>query len=254
MIRNINIGVKIATKDFKFIPEIYSNKKIIDFIEIILMSNFTSKDIEIIRNLDMPYALHIPNVFQGIDFGNILNNNKNLEYIKKLNKNLKNLNPICLIVHPETGDLKLSIENIQKIKLKPVALENMPYKSLVETETLAFDIPGLKAYFSQISDLEFCLDIGHAIKTSISKKIDYETFLLDLINFKDPIIFHISGGTMDNELDEHLPLYENHFNLTKIKNLLFNIQKPVYLTFETPRDYEKGIKDDLININIFIES
>jgi len=253
MIKNIKLGVKIATRNFDFIPQIYSNKHIIDYIEIILLSEFTSEDIEVICNLEMPYALHIPNIFNGIDFGDISNNEKNLEYIEKLNQFSKDLNPICAIIHGETGDIDLSIQNIKKLKVKPLAIENMPFKSLVEAELLGIDIKGLKKYFEEIPDLEFCLDLNHAIKTSISKKIDYTTCFKKFLNFKDPIVFHISGGKLTNEFDEHLSLEESEYDLSRIKEILFDYGKLVNLTFETPRDYEKGIENDLKNMEIFIK-
>lgn len=253
MIKNISIGVKIATRNFDFIPQIYSNRDIIDYIEIILMSEFTSKDIDIIKNLEMSYALHVPNIFNGIDFGDISINDKNLEYIEKLNKFSKDLNPICVIIHGETGDIDLSIENIKKINIKPLAIENMPLKSLVEAELLGFDIEGLKKYFEEIPDLEFCLDLNHAIKTSISKKIDYFSCFKRFLDFKDPIVFHISGGSLTNQLDEHLPLNKSDYDLSMVKEILFEYGKPVNLTFETPKDYEKGITNDLENMEIFIK-
>jgi len=254
MLKNIKFGVKIATRNFNFIPEIYTNKSIIDYIEIILMSDFTSKDIEIIKNLEMPYALHIPNAFYGIDFGDISKNAQNLEYIEKINKYVNDLNPLCVIIHPETGDINLSIENIKKIKLKPLALENMPYKSLVENDLLGYDILSLREYFKQIPNLEFCLDINHAIKVTISKKIDYQKFIKELIAFKKPIIFHISGGNLNKEKDEHLPLDKGDYNIAQIKEILFEYKEELYLTFETPKDYRKGIKDDLWDMKIFLES
>ena len=208
MINNIKLGVKISTKNFNFIPEIYANRKTIDFLEIILISDFTARDIEIIKNLDLPYCLHLPNAFHGIDFGDISKNTKNLDYIKKINNLSDNLNPLCIIIHPETGDIDLSIENMKKIRLEPLALENMPYKSLLDNDLLGFDVESLKSYFNQIPNLEFCLDINHAIKAAVSKKKDYIEFLNEFLNFRRPIIFHIAGGNVSIEIDEHLPLYE----------------------------------------------
>jgi hypothetical protein len=253
MIKNIKLGIKIATRNFDFIPDIYSNKNIIDFIEIILMPEFTLEDIEIIENLEMPYALHLPNLFNKIDFGDISTNDKNLEYIKKVNLFHNQLAPICVIIHPETGDIDLSIENIKKLMIKPLAIENMPLKSLVKASLLGYDIASLKRYFEEIPDLEFCLDLNHAIKAALSKKLDYMSFIKEFLNFKDPILFHISGGGIEKEVDEHLSLDNAEYNLLEIKKLLFDFKKPVNLTFETPRDYEKGIEDDLKNMEFFIE-
>lgn len=254
MIKNIKIGIKIATKNLEFIPEIYTNHKLIDYIEIIIMPDFTSNDIYIIKDLKIPYAVHIPNINYGINFGDFNKNDNNIKYINKINQFKDVLSPFCCIVHPESGDLDLSIANINKLKFKPIALENMTLKSLFGGTLLGYDPETLKLYFKRIKDLEFCLDINHAIKTAISKNIDYLEFIKKLLSFRKPIIFHISGGSLNKEVDEHLPLIESQYNLTEIKKILLNYGNIVNLTFETPRNYKNKIEDDLKNIKIFIKS
>ncbi len=254
MINNINLGIKIATINLNFIPEIYSNKNIVDFIEIILLPDFNREDIQIIKNLKLPYAIHIPNSNDNIDFGDIKYQINNAEYIERINNIKDDLTPFCYIVHPESGDIELSIKNLKKLKTKPLAIENMPKKSIYGGDLLGYNIKGLKKYFDEIDGLEFCFDINHAIKTSISEKIDYFKFIKDMLIFKKPIIFHLSGGNMDIQVDEHLSLYEGNYNLADIKQILIKYREPVYLTFETPRNYENKIEDDLKNINFFINS
>ena len=39
-----------------------------------------------------------------------------------------------------------------------------------------------------------------------------------------------------------------------IKDFILNLDDIVYLTFETPRDYNKGIEDDLRNMEYFLDS
>ncbi|MFX1451344.1 MAG: TIM barrel protein [Promethearchaeota archaeon] len=253
MKKKIKFGIKIANRNFNLIPEIYNHKNIIDFIEIILMPNFTSYDIEFIKTLELPYAIHFPNSNYGIDFGNINLNIQNSEFIEKINSFNKELHPICYIVHPESGDISLSIKKIKSLKIKPIALENMPVKSLIEGNLLGYDINSLQTYFKRINNLEFCLDINHAIKTATTKKIDSLAFIKKLLEFKKPIIFHISGGNIKNEFDEHLPLYEGNYNISEIKEILMGLEN-VNLTFETPRNNENNIKDDLVNMDFFIKS
>ena len=254
MKKNIKFGIKIATRNFDLIPEIYDNKKKIDFIEVILLPEFTSEDIEIIKNLEIPYALHLPNSNYGIDFGNLEHNTQNLDYIEKVNFFKGELSPFCYIIHPESGDIKLSIKNISLLKIKPIALENMPLKSLIEGNLLGYDINTLMPFFNYFKDLEFCLDINHAIKAAVSKKMDYIRFIKELLVFKSPLIFHISGGNLENVIDEHLPLFEGNYNLSEIKKILITLKSSVNLTFETPRNYEHQIEDDLRNMDFFLNS
>jgi len=254
MINNIKFGIKISIKNYNLFPDIYSNLNIIDFVEIILTPNFTSDDIIKIKNIGIPYTIHFAHTDYNIDFGDINRNNSNIRYINKINSYLfkYKLSPICYIIHPESRDINLSIKNIKKLKIKPIAIENMSVMSELGGTLLGYDPDTLKPYFDQISDLELCFDIVHAIKASITKNIDYIKFIKNFLKFKKPILFHITGTNMDIGEDNHLPLNESQYDLSKIKNVLLCHNSVVNLTFETPRNYENRIKDDLENINYFL--
>ena len=256
MIKNIKLGVKISTNNFDLLSEIYTNQELIDFIEILLDPEFTTKDIGIIRNLGLPYSIHFPNSNNGIDFGDLTKNRENLEFIDRINQyrnRLSDLKPICYIIHPESGDIELSIANIQKLKIEPLALENMPILGIHGEKMLGYDVNSLNLYFKRLEKLKFCFDINHAIKAAISMKRDYLLFVRELLEFKKPILFHISGGNLNIETDEHLALDEGQYNISKIKEILLNYNQNVSLTFETPRNYENKINDDLKNMEFFMK-
>ena len=257
MHKNINLGIKISIKNFSLLEEIYANHDFIDFIEVILLPDFTEEDLNAIKNLKLPYAIHLPNSNNRIDFGNINWQNNNLKFIQKI-KQFENviieLKPICYIVHPESGDVSLSISNIKQLNLNPLAIENMPLKSLLGGYLLGYDIENLRNYFKHINELEFCFDINHAIKAAISLNVDYLNFIKNFLTFKKPKIFHIAGGNLNIEIDEHLSLDKSEYPLLKIKKILFEFGSVVNLTFETPRNYYKYIEDDLKNIRFFINS
>jgi len=252
MLQNIKMGIKIATRNFDLIPEIYANRKIIDFIEILLLPEFNVEDIKIIQNLEMPYAIHIPAGIYDLDFGDSQKQTKNLDYIKRINKYDKELKPFCYIVHPESRDIELSIFNFKKLQLSPIALENMPKESHLGGDLLGFDPQGLQEFFNRIPALEFCFDINHAIKAAISLNADPLTFIIEFLAFKNPLIFHIAGGTLSTPIDEHLNLDEGQYAMSEIKKILLHQNYIVNLTFETPKSTEKTIKNDLKNIKYFL--
>lgn len=257
MLNNIKFGIKISINNFDILPDIYNNRHLIDFIEILINPDYKIEDIEIIKKLKIPYAIHFPNSNNGIDLGDIKKNKKNIEFIKKINQDIKilnQLNPICYIIHPESGDIDLSIKNLKIIKIKPIAIENMPVKSIYGGNLLGYDPNSLKTYFNEIQGLKFCFDINHAIKAAISKNINYIVFIKEFLKFKRPDLFHISGGNLDIEIDEHLSLDKGKYNLFEIKKVLLNYNSIINLTFETPRNYERRIQDDLNNIKIFLKS
>ena len=120
MFKNIKFGIKISTQNFDLLPDIYQNKDMLDFIEIILMPDFDIEDIKIIADLRLPYAIHLPHSNQGIDFGNLNYKDKTNLLIAKINNysnKFKKLTPICYVVHPESGDIELSITNIKNTNI-----------------------------------------------------------------------------------------------------------------------------------------
>ncbi|MFX0142251.1 MAG: hypothetical protein ACFFDN_51910 [Candidatus Hodarchaeota archaeon] len=253
--KKINLGIKISIHSFNLIPQIYENKDKIDFIEIILLPDFTPNDLDNIKDLKIPYAIHLSNSNNGIDIGNIKYKETTHNYLEKINQNsdkIHELDPICYIIHPESGDINYSISNLKNIPLSPLALENMPLKSIHGGECLGYNPETLQEYFNDIQNLHFCFDITHAIKAAISLQIDYIEFIKKFLKFKNPTIFHLSGGTLDTETDEHLPLTESQYDLAVIKKILLDYDAILNLTFETPKDYEKGITDDLETLNYFL--
>ena len=255
MLDNINLGIKISTKDFDFLPDIYNNKELIDYIEVTLMPSFSLKDLEIIQSLKLPYAIHLPNSNNNIDFGEKKYEEDNKKFIKKIIQNLsifQKLNPICYIIHPESGDIKYSIQNLKNLPIRPLVIENMPVKGIRGENLLGFSPDSLKKYFDHIIDLGLCLDINHAIKASITLKKDWLVFINEFLDFFAPTIFHIASGDFKVEIDNHLNLDEGKYDISKIKDILLNLNKIVYLTFETPRNNERRIQDDIKNMQYFL--
>lgn len=256
MIGNINLGIKIKTNEFYLLPEIFANKNIIDFIEVLFSHDFTIDDLNVIKSFKLPYSIHFPHRTEKIDFGSAHQASHNQKFIERINSHKKmfdQLNPLCYIVHPESGDAQLSISNIKKLLVKPLAVENMPYKFNDGGYRLAQDPDSIKPYFDNIPDLKFCLDLNHAVKTAICMSLDYIELIKKFIKFKTPILFHIADGNLSSEFDEHLSIGEGDYDIHRIKKILLEMKEIGYLTFETPRINKDNIEDDLRNIKTFIK-
>ncbi|MBN1802238.1 MAG: sugar phosphate isomerase/epimerase [Candidatus Lokiarchaeota archaeon] len=254
MIENIKLGIKLSLNRLDLLHEIYQNDGTIDFIEILLPPDFKAEDLSNFENLSLPYNFHLPHFTKRIDFGNEKQAKHNQEFIKRVDANLEvfnSLNPTSYIVYPESGDLQLSIFNLKKLNIQPLALENMPYKSLAGGTCLAHDPDSILSFFQYMPKLQFCLDLNHAVKTSVSFSQDYLELIRNFIKIRRPIHFHISDGNFTSELDEHLPLGKGEYDLRAIKNILFELGSDVSLTFETPRNNKHSIEEDLVNMKYF---
>ena len=152
MIDNIKFGIKIYTNEFHLLPEIYENQDLIDFIEVLIPPDFTHDELEIIREFKLPYSIHFPHLKENIDFGNSKQagyNQKFIERINALSKIFNQLQPLCYIVHPESGNIEMSIENIKQLQIKPLAIENMPYKFLSGEYRLAHVPEAIEPFFDR---------------------------------------------------------------------------------------------------------
>jgi len=257
MIDNIKFGIKINTDEFHLLPEIYENQDIIDFIEVLIPPEFTREDLTIIRDFKLPYSIHFPHLKQDIDFGNSKKAPYNQKFIEKVNalkKTFDQLRPFCYIVHPESGNLAMSVENIRQLQVKPLAIENMPYKFSSGGNRLAHVPETIRPYFEKMPDIEFCLDLNHAVKTAISESLDYIELIKRFMKLKKPIHFHIADGDLNSEYDDHLAIGEGNYDISALKNILYEFGSVVQLTFETPRINKDNIGDDLKNMEAFIES
>jgi hypothetical protein len=257
MIDNIKFGIKINTDEFHLLPEIYENQDVIDFIEVLIPPEFTREDLTIIRDFELPYSIHFPHLKENIDFGNSKQIGYNQKFIEKVNAHKKifdQLHPLCYIVHPESGNVEMSIENIRKLQIKPLAIENMPYKFRSGGNRLAHIPETIKPYFDNVPDIEFCFDLNHAVKTAIAESLDYIKLIKGFMKLKKPIHFHIADGDTSSEYDDHLPIGKGNYDISGLKNLLLKFDANVYLTFETPRFNKENIMDDLLNMKMFMEA
>ena len=153
MIDNIKFGIKIRTDEFYLLPEIYENQDVIDFIEVLISPDFTNDELVIIKNFPLPYSIHFPHLGKSIDFGNAKQAGYTQKFIERINfhkKTFDQLRPLCYIVHPESGDVELSVENIKKLPVKPLAIENMPYKFASGGYRLAHIPEDIMLFFEKI--------------------------------------------------------------------------------------------------------
>ena len=257
MIDNIKLGIKLKPPEFNLLPEIYENQDIIDFIEVLISPDFTVNELVAIKNFKLPYSIHFPHLGEKIDFGNVKQTRYNQEFIERVNshRNLfDQLRPLCYIMHPESQDVKLSIENIKKLIVKPLAIENMPYKFKTGGYRLAHDPEAIKLYFEALPELEFCLDLNHVVKTAICQSLNYLELIKNFITLKKPIHFHIADGNLSSEYDEHLAIGQGNYDISTIKSILLDIESIVFLTFETPRINKESIEDDLRNMKELIKA
>lgn len=248
----LKYGIKLWTINKNRFEEAVDlfNKKQIDFIELYIVPySFEQKELEIFKkNITI---IHSPHHKHNFDVFN-LDKEKRAIFKNQIIKTADFLNSKNIVLHAGIGrSVKLLEKNLKSIYDKRIIIENMPKVGLNNDICFGYSIEQLK-FFKKSFDLSICFDIGHAIKSAISQKIDYKEYLRDAINELKPWYFHICGGNLNNEKDEHLNLWEGGFDLKWIKNLLLKtvLKKNAYLVFEVPKN-KNNLKNDIKNIAYF---
>ncbi len=153
-----------------------------------------------------------------------------------------------IVVHAGVGeDQHLFAQQIERLADPRIIIENMPLVSLDGTTCFGYSMEQL-AFIHQTMSRELCLDIGHAIKSAVSQKIDYKEFLSDILATFQPTYFHLSDGDSRHEADEHLALGSGDYDLPWIKRQLQQVaqQHDIQVILEVPKN-NLDLGNDVIN-------
>src|SRR3989338_380128 len=157
-----------------------------------------------------------------------------------------------IIVHPAITHTRESfLENIDKLNDKRITVESMPVMSPLGGPDRQFGA-SLQDLREIRARREICFDIAKSIKAAVYFKVPYQAFITRCINTLKPNYFHLSGGRVDNPVDEHIDLWEAGFDTSWIRGQLERIAKDydIFLVFETPKAGE-GLENDIKNMEYF---
>lgn len=251
-VNNIKFGLKLWSTNseemFREAVELFE-KKVIDFIELyIVPDSLVSGKFDFLNNFkNIPTSIHCPHTEHNFDIFTL--NDSSIKIFKEqIIKTADFLGSKFIIVHAGVGESETIFkENIRKINDKRILIENMPKVGINNELCFGYSHSHLK--FIKDCGFNLCLDLAHAIKSSISQKIDYKEFIEKLIFDFKPFYFHISNGGIDNEKDEHKNLFDGEFDIKWIRKTLLKLKekKDIYLVFETPKG-KNGLKNDIENI------
>lgn len=254
-VNNIKFGLKLwSTNSEEMFEEAVGlfEKKVIDFIELyIVPDSFVLGKADFLNDLkNIPTTIHCPHTEHNFDIFTL--NDSRIELFKEqVIKTADFLGSKFIIVHAGIGESEAIFkENIRKINDKRILIENMPKVGINDELCFGYSYSQLK--FIKDCGFDFCLDVAHAIKSSISQKVDYKEFIKKLILDFEPFYFHISNGGINNEKDEHKNLFNGEFNIKWIKEVLVKLgeKNDIYLVFETPKG-ENELLNDVKNMEYF---
>jgi len=222
----MKLGLKIWSTNDYYIKEAQElfRKGIFDYIELFAVPQ-SENFIKLWSSVEIPFILHAPHSLAGFNPAQSSKESKNFENLITLEEYRKALDPEYIIFHPGLdGTIKESIRQFRILKEKfpkihKISLiENKPVKGL-NGENCIGTTPKELDYLQKNTGMNLCLDIGHATCAANSIKANIWNFLRQFIEL-NPLIFHLSDGIINSEVDEHLNYGKGNFDLEKIISLL----------------------------------
>lgn len=187
----------------------------------------------------LPYIIHCtPDKF-GFNPGDPKKLETNRILFEETIRWAKNLRSDTIIIHPGHGSITSFLSFMRDAKFQRILVENMPRVGLKGEEMIGYEPEQIKKLKGD--RFGFCLDVTHALKASASLNIDHHDFLVKMKDLK-PDMYHVSGGHLNVERDEHLDIGEGDFDFGFIGKLIDDGN----VTLETPRRHNK-LNDDADN-------
>ena len=218
------------------------DEKVFDYIELMVMPDSEIKPFLI----DVPYIIHIPHHRFGVNIGEATIKEYNLQKINESITWADELNARYLILHAGHGSMEHATALLHKLSDSRLLIENMPKVGLDGEPMIGYS-PAQIEELIRDSDMGLCLDFGHAAKAAVSLGVDYKEYVQGFMKL-EPMMFHVSDGTLIEEKDEHLNIGEGEYDFRYFLQCVDN--NPFgFVTIETPRLNQKSLDEDIKNVN-----
>lgn len=203
-----------------------------DYIELYVVPK-TIESINMWKNADIPFTLHAPHFVHKINLADKGQENYNLEVFKEIELFRKELNAQYVVVHGGIGgNIEETIRQLENISH---LCENFASNYLIENKPLVAPLDkSLECRGAKFEEIKkvideincgFCLDIGHAICTSNSLKIEPYQYV-EKFNGLNPTCYHLSDNFIDSEIDGHMHLGKGNYDFKKILDII-NLDKNI---------------------------
>jgi len=238
----MKFGIKLWSTNKELIKNAreHYNKGEFDYIELSAIKDTFDK--ELLSNIKrIPIIIHCDN--NNVNFANKEFNQNNLAAIKLAQQFADFFDSKYFIVHPGyNGNIKNIKKVLEQVSDNRICVENMPGVTLDEKHEC------VGRTFKELDKIEiknFCLDLGHAIKSAITIGTEPYENIKELMKL-NPKMFHICDGKLDNNKDEHTNIGEGEFDFGKIRSIIG--EHDGLMTLEVHRKDYSSLDKDIKNI------
>jgi len=236
------IGLKLHSTNIALISDAIKLKKegFFYYIELYIIPGTYEETIDSWKDIDVPYIIHAPHSFHGVNFAQADKWEINLRHFNETQMFADELCADIIIVHGgNNGYFTETIRQIELLNERRIALENKPKIGICNEKCVGWSPQEFHEamMFEVISGT--VLDFVHASYAANSAKIDRMKIIKDFMVFH-PKVFHLSDGNAILEKDVHLNLGKGSMDLGGFLSVIPN---GGLVTIETPRNELKGLED-----------
>jgi deoxyribonuclease IV len=239
-------GLKLWSTNKQYITEAIKlyEENVYKYIELFVVPNSFNKFISKWKNLKIPYVIHAPHFYCGLNLAKHENLNTNIKLARETFKFANELQASKIIFHPGVdGDIKETVRQLKILNDHRILIENKPYYALVKQDGKHLICNGHSPQdiklIIQKTNVGFCLDIGHAIYSANAKNINSLDYLKQFIKL-DPKMFHLTDGNIEGILDQHKHIKKGSFNFKEIFKL---IPEKSFISIETEKSFKNKLCD-----------
>jgi deoxyribonuclease-4 len=235
------VGLKLYSTNTDLIPEaLLLKSKFFDFVELYVIPGSYDKTISAWKAFDVPYVIHAPHFFQGVNLAQMEKWETNFVSYNETRLFSDDLQSDIIIAHGgNKGSFDETIRQIRSIGDKRIVLENKPKLGLNNEICVGWSPSEFRKIFDGHIIDGIALDFGHASCAARSLDMDVMEVIQEFMLF-NPKIFHLSDNDGLSEQDQHYNLGKGKLNLLQFIKVI-----PVngLLTIETPREVSRGLSD-----------
>ena len=222
-----NIGLKLWSVNtdhyFEEAKKLYK-EKIFSYIELYVLPN-SLKTIDKWKTINIPINIHCPHFMHGFNLAEAAKHEQNYNVYKEVKMFADELDSEYIIFHGGIdGKLEETAMQLKSFNEKRAVIENKPRKPMPFVD-------GKICRGSMIEEIEhiiketgcgFCLDIGHAICSANSQKIDIWKYIEEF-NKLNPKVYHLTDlYDINSEYDSHAHFSQNHIDMNKLFTIINN--------------------------------
>jgi deoxyribonuclease IV len=245
------LGMKVWSTNTLLIPEIvkFYREGRIDYIELTCIPDSFKDTASKWSTSGLSFVIHAPHSMLGLNFSREEMEHQNARLALESLRMADALEANAVIFHPGTnGSTDETIRQVKKIHDSRMILENKPYRGL-DGSVCVGSLPVDLKLMCSVLNLRFCLDFGHAIASANSHQINVLDLISEFVQLK-PMMYHLTDGLFDSELDHHEMYGKGTFPL---KQLMGFIPNGAHVTDEAKRR-DNNCLDDFFADREWIEN